>query len=347
MGVAGCNRGPPAPVAKDKRVPCTVYMCIVQIWTHTLGLMRWIFHKRRCLRFSAGLVTAHTNQHQIHRLETNLFINYSFDVDSCQLWSIDVKDEHNWGNKGTTISLAFIWIGKNAIWSDSVGRSKAARTTTYKELKKRSTRSLFFSDFEFVKLCVLACVCCGCARAHATSFPCGNKIRLEKKKEKRKKERCLSLSYSNGGIGGSINSHGVETALACPSHNRITFEIVDEKEWKCIKRSYFFMALIVSGFFVTYIYQVVVFSDDKVQPSYFLSSLSISDVGWEDKGKLRLFMSTAEGKWRWNRSSINNDNDCDRCSIDSKCVPKIKQKKKEISWSLSSMQLFRLSFPFV
>jgi hypothetical protein len=129
-------------------------------------------------------------------------------------------------------------------------------------------------------------VCCGCARAHATSFPCGNKIRLEEKrkkgkgeKKKRKKERCLSLSYSNGGIGGSINSHGVETARACPSHNRITFEIVDEKEWKCIKRSYFFMALIVSGFFVAYIYQVVVFSDDKVQPSYFLSSLSISDVG--------------------------------------------------------------------
>lgn len=155
-------------------------------------------HKRRCLRFSAGLVTAHTNQHQIHRLETNLFIIYSFDVDSCQLWSIDVKDEDNWGNKGTTISLAFIWIGKNAIWSDSVGRSKAARTTTYKELKKRSTRSLFLSDFEFVKLCVLACVCCGCARAHATSFPCGNKIRLEEKrkkeKEKRKKERKMPFS---------------------------------------------------------------------------------------------------------------------------------------------------------
>ena len=170
-------------------------MCIVQVWTHTLGLMRSILnvHKKRCLRFSEGLVTAHTNKHQIHRLESNLFIIYSFDVDSCQLWSIDVKDEDNWGNKGTTVSLAFIWIGKTpsgAILLDA--RKRYAPLNN--ELKKRSTRSLFLSDFEFVKLCVLACVCCGCARAHATSFPCGNKIRLEEKRKGEKKERKMPFS---------------------------------------------------------------------------------------------------------------------------------------------------------
>jgi hypothetical protein len=86
VGVAGCNRGPPAPVAKDKRVPYMYVHCAdMNTYTRVDEMNFKNIHKRRCLRFSAGLVTAHTNQHQIHRLETNLFINYSFDVDSCQL----------------------------------------------------------------------------------------------------------------------------------------------------------------------------------------------------------------------------------------------------------------------
>ena len=46
-------------------------------------------------------------------------------------------------------------------------------------------------------------------------------------------------------------------------------------------------------------------------------------------------------------SQPNNDNDCDRCSIDSKCVPKIKQKKGNfmvpiINASVSSLVSLRI-----
>ena len=134
----------------------------------------------------------------------------------------------------------------------------------------------------------------------------------------------------------------METSRACPSHNRITFEIADEKEWKCIKRSYFFMALIVSGFYVTYNIPSRVF---RRQGSTLLLFVIIVNFRRWMRGQTPLVHVYSRRKMTV-ESQPNNDNDCDRCSIDSKCVSKIKQKRGNfipiINATISSLVSLRI-----
>ncbi len=195
----GCTWGPPAPVAKDKRLH------VYYIYRDTLGFDEQHFSKIHepsvvSVFPMMDFMTAHTNQHQlVPDFGATHFIN---NLPVGYIWSMDVNNGSIIGDgrtAETTVGLPFIGKVKTpsgAIRLYRVEAREAARTTTRNWKRDQPEVSLSrFSDFwigETLRACVHAC-----ARYCFFFPPCGNKIRPRKKKgRKRKKDAFLSLSLS-------------------------------------------------------------------------------------------------------------------------------------------------------